>query len=130
MSEDNYDWNGRIYTEKWDDEEHLYTNKLVESNKIAEGPYYGVRISSAYQVLTNPEPKRKFKWVTTSGFKIPDSAFVAGKEGNTTLYVARVSHDSGSILVGKYNAPHGAIFFTHEGHEKNLQRNFEVLCVS
>jgi hypothetical protein len=123
--------NRRVYVVRFKTKEgNMIPGKLVESNKTAEGPYGGVRTSSVYQVLTNPDPKRKFKWIPTSGFNIPDGAFVAGKEEDNTLYVARVSHDSGSILIGKYHAPYGTIYFTHEGHEKRLEKNFEVLCVS
>jgi len=111
-------------------EGNMIPGKLVEMSKIAQGPYHGVRTSSIYQVLTNSDPNRKLKWVTTKGNNIPEGAFLAGKEEQINLYVARVSHSSDSILVGKYHTLGGRLYITHEGKEKHVDNNFEVLCIS
>jgi hypothetical protein len=111
-------------------EGNIIPGKLVESNRIAEVPYGGVRTSSIYQVLTNPNPNRPFKWIRTSSYNMPDGALLADREEQNSLYVGQVVYSSNLILVGKYNAPCGALFHTYEGRKKGLKSNLEVLCRS
>ncbi len=109
---------------------YMIPGKLVETNKIAEAPYYGVRTSSTYQVLINLDSKREFKWIPTSGFTLPEGALLAGKEGNSKLYIGRLVQASNSILVGKYLPDTGFLYYTHGRKEKQIGKNFEVLCLS
>jgi hypothetical protein len=96
----------------------------------SEGPYGGVRTSSIYQMLTNPNRNRCFKWIRTGGYNMSNSALLAGREEQNNIYVTQVVYSPNLILVGKYNAPCGALFYTYEEQEKGLNSNFEVLCRS
>jgi hypothetical protein len=108
----------------------MVPGKLVKTSKIAEAPYWGVRMSSVYQVLTTSDPTRSFKWVTASGSSMPEGAFLAGREKQNNLYVGRLHHPSGLLLLGKYHASNSALHYLHKGREERTDKNFEVLCVS
>jgi hypothetical protein len=123
--------NRRVYVVRFRTlEGNMVPGKLVEGNKIAECEYRGVRTSSTYHVLTNPDQKRKFKWVSTNGNNVPEGAFLAGREEQTNLYVGRSLNSSSLTFLGKYHAPHGRLYFTHEGRGKQTNKHVEVLCVS
>ncbi len=118
----------RVYIARFITEGNMIPGKLVERSKTAEVAYFGVRISSAYQVLTNSDPKQIFKWTMASGAVVPRGAFLAGNEGSNKLYVGRVNQSSVSLL-GKYIVPHGGLFFSYAGREGNVDENFEVLIL-
>ena len=121
----------RVYVARFMTQEgHMVPGKLVEMSKTAEIAYFGVRISSVYQVLINSDSKRKFQWVTTSDAVVPEGAFLAGSEGSNQVYVGRIRHSSGSLLLGKHIVPHGGFYFPYQGREERADTNFEVLCIS
>jgi len=123
----------KIYDDVWVETE----NGLIPSNAVvggsedesAEASYFGVQISSFYQVLTNLDQKQKFKWMPTDGKSILEEAFLAGKEEGNNIYVGRLFHSSDSILIGQFNPSQDTLFFTHEGYQRRLNNQFEVLCV-
>jgi hypothetical protein len=106
----------------------MIPGKLVYRSQAAEVAYFGVRISSVYQVLTNSNPKQIFKWTMTSAAVVPQGAVLAGSEGCNKVYVGRFNQSSDSIL-GKHIVPHGAFFFSYAGREEKVDKNFEVLIL-
>lgn len=119
-----------VYIVRFKSKEGNYIiGKLVEGNKSAEALHSGVQISSFYQILINSDQKQKFKWMTTNGKNLPKNAFVACKEEGDSIYVGRLFHFSGSILIDKFNTSQLPLFLTHDEYKKRRDHQFEVLCV-
>jgi hypothetical protein len=104
--------------------------KLVEMSEKAEVPYHDVLKSSDYQVLTNSDSKKNFKWVIKNSSELPPSAFPAGHERNNTVYVGRFVHSSGSVFLGKYDTVNRKFYYSYKGSIQEMDTGFEMLCTS
>ncbi|CAF1373948.1 unnamed protein product [Adineta ricciae] len=103
--------------------------QLVAGDKLAEFEYWGPKNSPAYQILTNPNSKLKFEWMSLCGSRLPACALLAGKEGTLDLYIGRTCHRFDTTVVGKYSAPDGPFYYAYQEHGQEVQENVEILCL-
>lgn len=104
--------------------------KLVQMSEKAEILYHDVLTSSDYQVLTNSDSNKNFKWVIKNSSELPQGAFPAGHERNNTVYVGRFVHTSGSMLLGKYDPTKRKFYYSYRGSIQQMDTGFEILCAS
>lgn len=112
-------------------EGYIIPGKLVRGKKFAEAQYFGVRTSSTYQILINPQSKRTITWKRLSNDCLPNDALLAGKEKRVNLYASRVNRKTGSMLFGKYNVPGNILYCVDDGKEASFNdNNVEILCIT
>ena len=104
--------------------------KLVQMSEKAEVLYHDVLTSSDYQVLTNSDSNKNFKWVLKNSSELPQGAFLAGHERNNTVYVGRYVHSSGSMFLGKYDSSNRKFYYSYRGSIQQMDTGFEILCAS
>jgi Protein of unknown function (DUF3421) len=79
-----------------------------------------------YEMLVYPG---EVKWVASQNGHAPINAFPGGlTEEGETLFISRVEHESGAILIGKMQPSHKVCYVAHEGKELNYKQ-YEILVV-
>ncbi|UJR19650.1 hypothetical protein I4U23_022784 [Adineta vaga] len=121
--------NRSVYVARVTISNNIIPGKLVAGEKSVKAEYWGANAISRYQILTNPDSKLKFVWVSTCASKLPSCALVAGREGEIARYVGRIFLCSDAILIGKYNGPNGPLHYVRHGEKQSTEKNIQVLCV-
>lgn len=86
-------------------------------------------ISNAKQDFEYLVSENEVKWVEAENGVHPQNAYCAGhSEGGEPLYIGRVKHESGALLVGKIQESHKVCYVPYSGRELNYKK-YEVMVI-
>ena len=105
----------------------LTPGKILSNEIVCKIPWGTISNSKEdFEILVNSS---SFNWVAAENGSVPQNAFPGGhSEGGETIYIGRVKHESGALIVGKIEPSHGVCYIAFELSELNY-RKYEVYVV-